>query len=77
LAHEEIKRLAAMICGDDADPIEQELASTIAECQVKLSRVRAARIRAIERMRITGTPSYARHRSVRKQFAPGGRCDLS
>src|SRR5207302_1115231 len=58
LTQEKVKRLAAMICGDGADPIEQELATRIAECQLMISRVRAARIQAVERLRVTGVPSY-------------------
>lgn len=58
LTNERIERLAAMICGDNAKPIEQELATTIAEYQVTLSRIRAARICAVERLRASGVPSY-------------------
>ena len=68
LTHEKIRRLAAMICGDDADPIEQELATTIAECQIAITRVRAARIREVERMRTTGVPSYQPAYVSRERF---------
>src|SRR5688500_8388717 len=51
MANEKIMRLAAMICDNSAEPIEKELAITIAECQITLAGVRAARVAAIEKMR--------------------------
>ena len=50
-SEQKVKRLAAMICGEGAGPMEKDLATTIAECQVMLARVRAARVQAIETMR--------------------------
>jgi hypothetical protein len=58
LTHEKIKRLVAMICSDDAELVEQDLATTIAECQIAISRIRAARIRTVERMRTIDVTSY-------------------
>ncbi len=45
---ERIARLADRICGDDPDPLLRQQALIIAENQVMLARVRAARIAAIE-----------------------------
>src|SRR5438477_19119 len=53
VTHEKIGRRAALLCGGDVGPTEEEFATTIAECQVTLSQVRAARICAIERIRTT------------------------
>jgi hypothetical protein len=45
------KRIARMICKNHSDPFLHEQAVVIAESQVLVARVRAARIAAIERMR--------------------------
>src|SRR5436190_3691380 len=52
-----IAKLAAMICGGDSTPIEAELATIIAESEITLRRVRAARVSAIERRRVKQSPS--------------------
>jgi hypothetical protein len=46
----EVDHLATAICGKNADPMKRENALTIAECEVALRRVRAARVDLIERM---------------------------
>jgi hypothetical protein len=46
----EVDHLATAICGRDADPMKREQALTIAQCEVALRRVRAARVDLIERM---------------------------
>jgi hypothetical protein len=46
----EVDHLATAICGKDADPMKREQALTIAQCEVALRRVRAARVDLIERM---------------------------
>ena len=50
---EEIRAIVRLIC-PDADPSRRDHATAIAESQVILRRVRAARIRAIERLRGQG-----------------------
>jgi hypothetical protein len=50
LAAAEVDEFAAAICGKDADPEEREQALIIAECDVTLRRVRAARVEVIEQM---------------------------
>lgn len=57
-AQDKINRLALLICGQSAPLIEQELAMTIAECEVTLARVRSARVNAIEVMRRISIPSF-------------------
>ena len=46
----EIDRLAALICGKDAGPVIREQALIIAEGNITLSRVRAARTAVLEQM---------------------------
>jgi hypothetical protein len=53
-----VKRIARMICKDNTDPFLYEQAIVIAESQVLVARVRAARIAAIERRR---KPAVGRH----------------
>jgi hypothetical protein len=48
---EKVERIAKMICTDDTDPFQYEQAIIIAESQVLVARVRAARRAAIERRR--------------------------
>ena len=43
-----VERLAKVICKDDPDPFRYEQAVVIAESQIRLARVRAARISALE-----------------------------
>lgn len=53
-----IKRIADRLCDEDAEPMQYEQATIIAECQLNLARVRSVRVATIERMRITaGNPS--------------------
>jgi hypothetical protein len=47
----QVERLAKAICPDASDPFRYEQAIIIAESQILLTRVRAARIAAIERVR--------------------------
>jgi hypothetical protein len=47
---QEVERLAKAICPGSSDPFRYEQALIIAECQIQLERVRAARIAAIERI---------------------------
>jgi hypothetical protein len=51
---DQVQRLAKAICKDDSDPLRYEQAVIIAENQILLARVRAARIAAIERSRKPG-----------------------
>src|SRR5262249_40318030 len=44
----ETNRLAQAICGSEADPAQREQAQIIAECELQLLRVRAARVRIFE-----------------------------
>jgi hypothetical protein len=55
----EVDRLATAICGKDADPVDREQAVIIAESELLLLRVRAARVDVIEQMLpiSTGIPS--------------------
>jgi hypothetical protein len=46
----EVDRLATAICGKDAHPADREQALTIAESELILMRVRAARVDVIEQM---------------------------
>jgi hypothetical protein len=46
----EVDDLATAIGGKDAAPIEREQALIIAECEVTLRRVRAARVEVVEQM---------------------------
>jgi hypothetical protein len=46
----EVDRLAAAICGKDADPMTREQALIIAESELTLSQVRAARVAVLEQM---------------------------
>src|SRR6266508_2358582 len=48
---DQVQRLAKAICKDESDPFRYEQAVIIAESQILLTRVRAARIAAIERCR--------------------------
>ena len=50
-APENLRRIADGICGEDADPIACDLAMTIADAQVSITRVRAARITVIKEAR--------------------------
>src|SRR5215208_1064070 len=52
-----IERISNAICGTDATLRERELATMIAESQVLIARVRAARRHAIERMRTASVTS--------------------
>src|SRR4051794_10777966 len=45
---ERVSRMADAITGENPRPLEEQLAIEIAECQVLISRVRAARVEAIE-----------------------------
>ena len=55
---EKVERLATAICPDHSDPFRYEQVVTVAESQIVIARVRAARISAIERHRapISGSP---------------------
>src|SRR5262249_24715626 len=44
----ETNRLAQAICGSDTDPAQREQAQIIAECELLLLRVRAARVKIFE-----------------------------
>jgi hypothetical protein len=44
----ETNRLAQAICGSDPGPAQREQAQIIAECELRLLRVRAARVRIFE-----------------------------
>jgi hypothetical protein len=44
----EINHLAQAICGSDAGPAQREQAQIIAECELLLLRVRAARVKIFE-----------------------------
>ena len=46
-----VQRLAKKICQDDSDPFRSEQAVIIAESQILIARVRAARVAALERPR--------------------------
>ena len=66
-----IERIADRICDEDAEPVQYEQATIIAECQLDLARVRSVRVAIIERMRITaGIPSdrSGDHRQPRDQM---------
>jgi hypothetical protein len=47
---EGIGRIVRLICPDDTDPRRLDQAAAIAECHVMLSRIRATRVAAIERV---------------------------
>jgi hypothetical protein len=49
---EKVERIAKVICKDDTDPFRYEQAIIIAESQVLVARARAARVAAIERLRV-------------------------
>jgi hypothetical protein len=51
---DQVQRLAKAICNGESDPFRYEQAVIIAETQILLARVRAARIAAIERSRKPG-----------------------
>ena len=53
---EKVTRIAKELCKDDTDPFQFEQAIIIAESQVLIARVRAARIAAIERVRNSPGP---------------------
>jgi hypothetical protein len=55
LAAAEVDELATAICGKDADPAKREQALLIAECEVTLRRVRAARVEMIEQIGLLPT----------------------
>jgi hypothetical protein len=46
----EVDRLATAICGADVDPVDREQALIIAESELVLLRIRAARVHVIEQM---------------------------
>jgi hypothetical protein len=56
---EKVERIAKMISKDDTDPFQYEQAIIIAESQVLVARVRAARLAAIERMRKSAVENSA------------------
>jgi len=63
----EVDRLASAICGKDADPADREQALLIAESELVLLRVRAARVEVIEQMvpfAATQKPDVTRSASV-------------
>jgi hypothetical protein len=47
---EALRRIVRLICPGDTDPRRLDQAATIAECHVMLSRIRGARVAAIERV---------------------------
>jgi len=51
-ASEKVARIAKAICNGDIHPLRYEQAIVIAECQVLVARVQAARLAAIERKRV-------------------------
>jgi hypothetical protein len=53
---EKVNRIAKELCKDDTDPFRFEQAIIIAESQILIARVRAARIAAIERVRNSAGP---------------------
>lgn len=48
----EVDRVAAAICGEHADPPEQEQALIVAEVEVTLKRVRRARVQIMEQLEL-------------------------
>src|ERR1044072_3518855 len=52
--NEKIAKLRDMLCGQNASEVEYQQATIAAECHVLLARVRAARMIAIETMRVSG-----------------------
>jgi len=55
---EQVAKLRDLLCGDDAGEDERQQAAIVAECQVFLARVRAARVITIERMRVRGVEYF-------------------
>jgi hypothetical protein len=78
--NEKIAKLRDMLCGQNADEVEYQQATIIAECHVLLARVRAARIIAIETMRISGVtsliPDYEFHQMTDEVREQVGRWDF-
>jgi hypothetical protein len=78
---DQVQRLAKAICNDESDPFRYEQAVIIAESQILVARVRAARIAAIERSRkpgnaveqplIPGFPTEEEQRGIFEDFASG------
>jgi hypothetical protein len=79
---DQVQRLAKAICRDESDPFRYEQAVIIAESQILLARVRAARIAAIERSRkpgnvveqqplIPGFPTEEEQGGILEDFARG------
>jgi hypothetical protein len=59
----QVERLAKAICKDEKDPFRYEQAVIVAESQIFLARVRAARIATIERHRKPGS-SFEHHPNI-------------
>ena len=55
---EQAAKLRDLLCGRDAGEEERQQAAIVAECHLFLARVRAARVIAIERMRVRGVRSF-------------------
>jgi hypothetical protein len=62
----EINHLAQAICGSDAGPAQREQAQIIAECELLLLRVRAARVKIFEEI----SRSESRAKGVRMVVNP-------
>src|SRR5262245_54183686 len=58
----DVERMAKAICGDHASPALQEQAVIIAECEMVLFKLRAARVAAIRRHGIVGRELERRNR---------------
>jgi len=57
IAGSKVQRLAKEICKDDSDPFRYEQAVIIADSQILIARVRAARVAALERPPPVNSPS--------------------
>jgi hypothetical protein len=66
---DQVQRLAKAICNDESDPFRYEQAVIIAESQILLTRVRAARVAAVERIR------KPRNAVVERRLIPGFATD--
>ena len=55
---EQVAKLRDLLCGDDAGEEERQQAAIVAEYQMSLARIRAARVITIERMKVRGVESF-------------------
>jgi hypothetical protein len=60
----ETNHLAQAICGSDAGPAQREQAQIIAECELLLLRVRAARVKIFEEISLKATVQRSDEPSV-------------